>query len=113
MIAKAKYSPSGSCAAVSHSTFLRMLLAVTLHHTSLLQVATMQQANCCINVLDVRRDNDSSPTPSYRHVYDDVDNHPTSGVLVNWPTRATTQTEAEDPYAVVRINEKRHLTGLL
>ena len=45
----------GSVAAVTHSRYIRMLLAVVLDE-SLAESIASQQANCCINVLDMKAD---------------------------------------------------------
>ena len=42
----------GSAIAISHSTYLRMMLALVMD-MPLLQAASFEQKNCCVNVLDV------------------------------------------------------------
>lgn len=52
MLEVAASNNGGSVMAVSHSTYLRMLLAMVMD-VPLLQAASFEQKNCCINVMDV------------------------------------------------------------
>lgn len=47
----ASTTKSGIVAAVTHSVFIRMLLA-SIEPSSLMQISKIGQTNCCINVID-------------------------------------------------------------
>ena len=96
----ASQSQSRSVAVVSHSTYLRMLLSLVLD-TSLLKSASMEQKNCCVNVLDV----------SLKEKREVLFNSPVWGGKLSLAPR---DFRLVIPKAtVVRMNEIRHLEGLL
>ena len=96
----ASQSQSRSVAVVSHSTYLRMLLSLVLD-TSLLEAASMEQKNCCVNVLDV----------SLKEKREVLFNSPVLGGKLSLAPR---DFRLVIPKAtVVRMNEIRHLEGLL
>jgi len=99
LMRQAQEQNSGSIVAVSHSVFIRTLLSLAMD-MPLLEVASIPQANCCINVLDL--DPSKSPTRLSKksHLFIGGSGPPDFNL--------------EIPHVdVIRINEKRHLTGLL
>ena len=91
----------GSIAAVSHSTFLRTLLAVALD-ISLLEASTLGQVNGCINILDVDLSKPSNVLGPRSNVF--------GGKLSFAPKDAIFSVPSVQ---VVRINETRHLKGII
>lgn len=90
----------GSVMAVSHSTFLRTLLALVMD-VPLLQAAMFEQKNCCINVLDIS-------------LNDKVEVSPTSNIFGGRLSMAPKDFNLIIPKVqVVRMNEIDHLDGLL
>jgi broad specificity phosphatase PhoE len=90
IVAGASVSSTLSCAAVTHGSYMRMLLAF-VGNTSLIPVATMELQNCCINVVDVSRER-FHPVPVSASEGDRL---------------------ALPEFRTVRVNEKRHLVGLV
>ncbi len=90
----------GTAVAFSHSTYLRMLLALVMD-VPLVNAATLEQKNCCINVLDVS-------TLDKRIV------GPKSNLFGALSSVAPQDFSLTIPYAVaVRVNEVQHLNGLV
>ena len=93
---------NGGCiAAVSHSTFLRMLLAVTLD-ISLLEASSLTQVNGCINVLDVDISEPSKVVGPQSNMF---------GGKLSFAPKDTAFTFPS--VEVVRVNETRHLVGIV
>ena len=91
-------SNGGSAIAVTHSTYLRMLLSIALD-CPLAEAATFEQRNCCINVLDVDMKKKKQ-----------LDKNLFGGKL----SLAPKDFKLTIPRTkVVRMNEIRHLDGLL
>mmetsp|Transcript_23656 Transcript_23656/g.42930 ORF Transcript_23656/g.42930 Transcript_23656/m.42930 type:complete len:369 (+) Transcript_23656:1-1107(+) len=90
----------GSVIAISHSKFNRVLLAV-MEDKPLIQGAAIQQANCCINVLDLKRDGSTTTLGPKCNLL--------GGPLSNAPDDFSLQIPVGK---VVRVNEKRHLENL-
>lgn len=98
MVIEADHSPSRSCAAVSHSSLLRMLLAA-IGNTPLMQVTTVEQKNGCVNVIDVSRSAMARLLdPMNRRIHGRRAQHVSD--------------LSENNRVVQRVNEKRHLVGL-
>ena len=92
----------GSAIAFSHSTYLRILLALVMD-VPLVNAATLEQKNCCINVLDVstKEKRDVGPQSNLFGVSSSSSVAPQDFSL-------------RIPYVeVVRVNEIQHLNGLL
>eukprot|EP00978_Attheya_sp_CCMP212_P024001 scaffold74699_cov49-Attheya_sp.AAC.1 len=85
--------------AVSHSTFLRMLLALVMN-ISLAEAALLEQRNGCINVLDISMTSKHRLPLDQTKLFLPVGMTKPSGNLDIPSTR------------VVRVNEIRHLTGV-
>jgi broad specificity phosphatase PhoE len=100
-IADIAASNGRSIAVVSHSTYLRMLLSLVLEVPLLEAAATFDQKNCCINVLDVSLTEKMHILPKSK-VF--------GGKLSAAPNDFTL---AIPRTSVVRMNEIRHLEGLL
>jgi len=91
----------GSIVAVSHSTFLRILLAVCLDKP-LLEAATIEQKNGCINVIDVDPGGPLIKISQNSNIF--------GGSL----SLAPQETEFFRPsLKVIRVNEYRQLKGLI
>lgn len=90
----------GSVVAVSHSTYLRMLLS-TVMNIPLAQGALLEQKNGCINVLDVNLDKPMKELG------------PKSELLGGKLSMAREFSLSIPETKVVRVNESRHLQGLL
>lgn len=92
-------SNGGSAVAVSHSTYLRMLLALAMD-VPLSDAAAIEQKNCCINVLDVsiKEKRDVGPKSNLFGLASIVP----EDFSLNIPC-----------VNVVKINEMQHLQGLL
>jgi broad specificity phosphatase PhoE len=93
-------SPSKSVIAVSHGTFLRMLLATALD-VSLLEASNFDMKNCAINVLDVSMTSKRTLKAGCRLL----------GGPISQVEKSFSVTFPE--VTVVRKNEIRHLEGLL
>lgn len=93
---------TSSVIAVSHSTYLRMMLALVLD-IPLSQAATMEQKNCCINVLDVSLV-ETKEVNSKSNLFAGV-----GGMNPIVPQDFQLTIPRVD---VVRMNEKQHLIGL-
>ena len=87
--------------AVSHSTYLRMLLAVLLN-IPLAQAATLTLINGCINVVDFKKDGRTRVIASKSRIF--------GGPFSQAPSDFKLAVPRGD---VVRVNEDRHLVGLL
>lgn len=97
LVEQASESENNCLAAVAHSSYLRVLL-LSLQDKSLLEYSVMQQGNCCINVLDLKK-NGAVRTLTGR------------SILVG--TRAPSDFSMKTPLGnVVRVNEIRHLIGV-
>lgn len=89
----------GSIMAVSHSTYLRMLLAMVMD-VPLLQAASFEQKNCCINVMDV----------SFKET---VDVYNKSNIFGGGLSMAPRDLHLTIPKVqIIRMNEVGHLDGL-
>ena len=103
LIQLASHHETRSIAAVSHSVFIRMLLALVLDVPPAQAMVQFPQENGCINVLDV--DLSSEKKRVVRR---------TSRVLGGRFSRAPQDFVLEVPrVSVVRMNEVRHLEGVL
>ena len=90
-------SPNRCIAIVSHSSYLRTLLA-TIQNISLANVATIEVKNASISVIDIKRDGSR------------VRVGPKSRLFGGWLSRADAGFVLFYPASnVLRINEKRHL----
>jgi len=101
----ASKAPGRSVVAVSHSSFLRVLLA-TCQQTNLLDLRkTLKLGNCCINVLDLPLIRVGS-TPTQRIT--------SSSPLLGGPlSLAPLNYSCQLPQStVVRVNEQQHLVGV-
>lgn len=98
---EAKNSKGGTVAAVTHSRYLRMILAL-VSNRSLPDLIASKQDNCCVNVLDIRRDGSTSLIGR-------------KSVVVGGPvSKAPKDFSLSVPTTnVVRTNEIRHLEDLL
>jgi len=91
----------GSVVAISHSTYLRLLLCMVMD-MPLSQVAFLEQKNGCINVLDIRIRNGTDQSVGSK-----------SKMFGGKMSLAPSDFHLTIPEIdVVRINEKRHLIGL-
>lgn len=90
----------GSVIAVSHSKFLKVLLSI-MDDVPLIQGATTQQTNCCIDVLDMKRDGSFVTLGPKCNLI--------GGAMSNAPQDFSLRVPAG---RVVRVNEKRHLVDL-
>ena len=86
--------------AVSHSTYLRMVLALAME-IPLSQGATLSQSNCCVNVLDISMKRKKTITAS-SNIF---------GGPISLAPKDYTITIPE--VKVIRVNEDSHLNGLL
>ena len=93
---------TSSIVAVSHGTFLRMLLATALD-MPLYQTVMMRQANGCINVLDISTTEKVTIETSKCKLF--------GGSLLSRLEEDFTFVLPK--VTVVRINEIRHLEGLI
>lgn len=101
LVKQAEENNGGSVIAVAHSKFLKVLLSI-LDDVPLLQGATTQQANCCIDVLDMKRDGSFAVLGQRSNLV--------GGVISNAPE----DFELKVPLGrIVRVNEKRHILDLL
>lgn len=101
LVDQAAKAKSGSLVAISHSTYLRMLLGLCMD-ISLLEAATLETKNGCINVIDV--DMQKPMTKIGRN----------SPVFGGKNSMAPMDTRIVIPSVkVVRINETRHLADLI
>lgn len=99
LLQKAQEQNVGSIVAISHSAFLRTLLCISMD-TPLLKAAILPQANGCINILDLYPTKKPKLIGSKSNLF--------IGGL------GPSDFELEIPHLeVIRINEKRHLSGLL
>lgn len=104
LLEKASSSDSKSIVAVTHSIFLRILLAA-LSETPLLQAATLEQNNCCVNVVDfTRRTNIGTSHTSNRII--SSQSLLFGGILSQAPKDYIISVPEA---SILRINEKRHL----
>lgn len=101
MVQLARATPNGCIAAVAHSTYLRILLA-TVQEIPLVQVSTLEQKNCCVNVLDVTTNGARQTIDSRSALFGGPLSRAPADYRLAFPT---TQ--------VVRLNESRHLVGLV
>lgn len=90
----------GSVIVVSHSKFNRVLLAV-MEDKPLIQGAAIQQQNCCVNVLDLKRDGSTTTLGPKCNLL--------GGPLSKAPQDFSLRVPAG---RVARVNEKRHLEDL-
>lgn len=96
----ARDSPTRSIAVVSHSSYLKTLLA-TAKNESLLNVATIQIRNGSVSIIDIRQDGAR------------VSLGPKSALLGGLFSKADKSFHLSFPKPnVLRINEKRHLGSL-
>ena len=86
--------------AVSHSTYLRMLLSLIMD-IPLVQAGTISQSNCCVNVLDISTKGKRTITASSNMFGGPISLAPGDYSL------------SIPEVKVVRVNEGRHLNGLL
>lgn len=94
MVETAAFETSTGClAAVTHGAYLRLLLGAVEGFSVF--VATSQQANCCINVIDFARP--SSPTKS----------SPPSSLMI-----PDSGFQLPQQGRVIRVNENRHLASI-
>jgi broad specificity phosphatase PhoE len=97
LVEQAAESENSCLAAVAHSSYLRILL-LCLQDKSLLEYSVMQQGNCCINVLDLKKNGDTRTLTG-------------RSLLVG--TRAPLDFAMKTPVGnVIRVNEIRHLVGV-
>ena len=93
-------SPTRCIAIVSHSSYLRTLLA-TMQNISLTNVATSEIKNGSISVFDIKRDGSR------------VRVGPKSRLFGGWLSQADADFSLSYPASsVLRVNEKRHLGSL-
>jgi len=100
LVMTASESKTGSIAAVAHSSYVRMLLAV-VGDMSLFTASQLQQKNCCVNVLDFRRPTLAGIVPRKKDPLR----------LPGGPVSRLVQLDIPEGY-VVRTNEERHLASL-
>jgi broad specificity phosphatase PhoE len=93
-------SNGGSVAVVTHSTYLRMLLSLALD-VSLFDAASFDQKNCCINVLDLSIMEKKEITSKSKVLGGNLSVAKNDESFIIPKTR------------VIRMNEDRHLGGLL
>lgn len=93
-------SPSKCIAAISHSMFLRMMLACLLDIT-LFQASIIEQHNACVNVVDFN----TKEEPVFRTAKSTL----LGGGLSLAPPDFCLRLPAG---TILRMNEKRHLQGL-
>ena len=99
-LVQAAVANGGAITAISHSTFLRAILAV-IQDMPLAQAASTPQKNGCINVVDMKRDGSF------------VTLGPKSNLFGGPLSQAPSDFELQVPAGrVMRINEIRHLTDL-
>eukprot|EP00977_Amphora_coffeiformis_P000127 scaffold31_cov171-Amphora_coffeaeformis.AAC.2 len=97
---EATNSPTRCIAIVSHSSYLRTLLA-TIQNISLTNVATIEVKNASISVIDIKRDGSRARAG------------PKSRLFGGWLSRAGAGFSLSYPVSsVLRVNEKRHLGSL-
>jgi broad specificity phosphatase PhoE len=94
-------------AAVTHSTYLRMLLAVA-QEQPLLLASTTEQKNGCINVVDIRTDGSAKFIGPNSRLFTTA-----AAGLVGGKGAPSDFGLTIPVCQVVRINEKRHLGGLV
>lgn len=94
LAAAASKSDKGCCVAVTHSTFLRILLAL-VSNVPLFEAASMSVVNGCISVIDVPRDVKTRRLGKRAKFFGGV---PTEDFAIEVPI-----------CHVIRINETRHL----
>lgn len=100
LVEEASRTKTRCVAAVSHSVFLRVLLA-TLLDLSLFEASSLQQNNACINVVDLKKSQQRILTPN------------TSKVLGGPLASSQPDYELSIPVGeVVRVNECSHLAEL-
>jgi broad specificity phosphatase PhoE len=108
LLQQATSRKSKCVAVVTHSTYLRMLLAVA-QEQPLLLASTMEQKNCCINVVDIQTD---GSTRKFIGLDSPLFTSVGGGMFSKVPTIADFGLTIP-VCQVVRINEKRHLVGLV
>lgn len=91
----------GSVIGIAHSKFLKVLLSI-LDDVPLVQGTTTQQANCCIDVLDMKRDGSVITLGPKSNLVG-------GRLLSNAPEDFSLSVPAG---RIVRVNEKRHLIDL-
>ena len=97
LLTKARESPTRCIAFVSHSTFLRTLLA-TVQNIPLTNVASIEVRNASISVIDIKTDGSQTLLGPQSRLF--------GGPL----SRADKKFRLSYPSSdVVRVNEKRHL----
>jgi broad specificity phosphatase PhoE len=97
LVREAAESENGCLAAVAHSSYLKVLL-LCLQDISLFEYSVLKQDNCCINVLDLKK-NGATRTLNGK------------SKLIG--TRVPSDFAMKIPLGkVVRVNENRHLVGL-
>ena len=100
LLEQASKSPTRCIGIVSHSSFLRTLLA-TLQKLPLVQVASTGVKNASVSVIDIKRDGSR------------VRLGPKSALLGGWFSQADSGFSLSFPTSTaLRINEKRHLGSL-
>lgn len=100
LLQQARKSPNRCIGIVSHSSFLRTLLA-TLQNQSLAAVATIKVKNASVSVVDLKRDGSR------------VQVGPKSILLGGWLSQADSSFSLSYPTStVLRVNENRHLGRL-
>ncbi len=93
-------SSGGSAIAVTHSTYLRMLLALVLD-ISLIEGAALTQNNCCINVLDLSMNETCTVGPK-SNVFGGILSQAPDDFSLTFPK-----------VKVIRRNENRHIKDLI
>ena len=94
-----KQNENKSVVAVSHSTFIKMLLCL-IQNDPLSKALTIEQTNGCINVLDISLQNDNQTKVNLSKLF---------GATINDDNFKLTIPNIN----VVRLNENRHLHDLL
>jgi broad specificity phosphatase PhoE len=97
LVEQAAETENSCLAAITHSSYLRVLL-LCLQDKSLLEYSVMQQGNCCINVLDLKK-NGATRTLTGKSIL----------VGARAPSDFVMKTSLGN---VVRVNEIRHLIGV-
>ncbi len=99
MVEISKQNENKSIVAVSHSTFIKMLLCM-IQNDPLSKALTIDQTNGCINVLDISLLNDNKKKVNLSKLF---------GTTIKDENFALTLPNIN----VIRLNEHRHLHGLL
>lgn len=100
----ASNNPDRSIIAVSHSSFLRVILAICEQKDILTPFKTMQLANCCINVVDLPLAR-FGLAPTRRITSSTLLGEPLSHTLTKFNVQVEKST-------VVRLSEQQHLFGV-